>query len=342
MKVKLLPLAIGAAIAMPGVAMAEANWYGKLNVQVEMYDFDEGDSATAYDQWNLNSVDSRLGVKGSEDISDSLKAIYQAEFGIDVDDGSDGDVFSQRNIFVGLEGGFGKVIAGRFDTPLKSAQGKADQFGDVNLGDIKYVLKGENRSNNLIQYSSPKIADSIVATLAVQPGEHECTDSSPDYCNDGLADNFSASLAYSGGPIYAALAYDSGMAKDDVAAGDTATPWDITRLVVTGNMDAFEAGFIYQTGEQSEPDEADEQDGFVLSGAFKADAHKFKLQYGMSTLTDGPTDAEVDTTQIALGYENKLSKQTSMYVHYIMLEEEPETGDSTEETSFQLGMVHKF
>ena len=104
MKVKLLPLAIGAAIAMPGVAMADVTVYGKMNLTLEMADYEFEDSSSDYDRWELNSNASRLGVKGSEDINDNLSAFYKAEYEIFPDDGSDGGSDGV--------GGSGEVAAG--------------------------------------------------------------------------------------------------------------------------------------------------------------------------------------------------------------------------------------
>ena len=171
MKVKLLPLAIGAAIAMPGVAMADVTVYGKMNVSVEMADYQFEDSTADFDRWELNSNASRLGFKGSEEISDSLSAFYKAEYEIFPDDGSDGRsisldgvavdtsgdgnpdstedvdastdrVFKQRDIYVGLKGGWGAVQLGNFDTPVKKSQGKIDQFNNGYLSE-SWDLSGE-------------------------------------------------------------------------------------------------------------------------------------------------------------------------------------------------------
>lgn len=348
MKMKLLPLAIAAAVAAPGVALAEATVYGKMNVSVDMHDVDPAGDAGDYDRWELNSWDSRLGVKGEEKISDALTGFYQAEFGINVDagGGNDEDVFTQRNIFVGLKGNWGAVQLGKFDTPLKVAQGKIDQFGDT-PGDIKNVIRnGENRSSDLIQYTSPKFADAIVARIALQPGEDACTDTveaTTESCNDGLADGMSASVAYDANGIYVAVAHDSAMASNNQGP-DSTSLWDTTRLVAAVSIDQFEIGALYQTGEQSEPDQPDELDGYVLSVGFRLGGpHKLKAQYGASELTDGATDETTDITLAAFGYENALSKQTKLYVHYVMLESEEENADESDEaTYFQLGVDHKF
>lgn len=350
MKVKLLPLAIAAAMAAPAVAMADVSVYGKMNVSVDMHDVDPAGDAGDYDQWELNSWDSRLGVKGEEKISDALTGFYQAEFLINVDAGGGADdVLGQRNIFVGLKGNWGAVQLGKFDTPLKLAQGKIDQFGDT-PGDIKGVVNGENRTSDLIQYTTPKFADAIVASIALQPGEDECNEAgeaaaeaADGSCSDGIADGMSASVAYDANGIYVALAHDSAMASNNPGIASTSL-WDNTRLVAMATIGQFELGALYQTGEQSEPAEADERDGYVVSAGFKLDSvNKLKFQYGATELTDGPTDETTDITLAAFGYENALSKQTKLYVHYVMLEEEVDGADEAdEETYFQVGVDHKF
>src|SRR3546814_1559695 len=79
---------------------------------------------------------SRLGFKGDQDVGVAdLKVIYQLEYGIDPD-GSEGAPFSERNIFVGLKGGFGAVQFGKYDTPVKNAGAKTDLFNDQSIGDI--------------------------------------------------------------------------------------------------------------------------------------------------------------------------------------------------------------
>lgn len=318
MKLKLLPLAIGAVMAMPTVAMAETKIYGKVNVTLENYDDDDSD------HWRVQSNASRLGFKGKEKINDNLSAVYKMEYQTAVDDGS--DVFKQRNIYGGLEGGFGQVIVGKFDSPLKKIQNKVDVFSDYAVGDVKNLLGGEDRLSNLIQYTTPKSLP-VKAKLAIQPGENE--DCPGDDCKDGLADGISASVAFDQDGIYAGLAHNK-----DIKG------WDTTRLVGQFNMDMFQVGLLFQTGEES--DGEDEEEGFILSGAVKVGPMgKVKLQYGASEYTEGGADDSTDKTQIGVGYDHKLSKQTMLLAHYIMLEEE--TGDdSDEESVFAVGMQHKF
>ena len=161
MKKNLLAIAVGAALAspmmMPGAALADGpKVYGKVNVSLENMNYDPAPGgANNDDKWELQSNASRLGVKGDFDLDVAgLKAVYKAEFEISVDDGDkDGQTFSQRNIYGGFQGGFGTLIAGKFDTPTKKAQMDVDQFNDLD-GDIKNIAAGENRVSNIIQYLS--------------------------------------------------------------------------------------------------------------------------------------------------------------------------------------------
>lgn len=359
MKVRLLPLAIGAAIAMPGIALADGpTVYGKMNVAFGMESFDYGYAPVSTtkkdgDAWVLNSYDSRLGVKGDEKISDSLSALYVAEFGIDVDDGTG---LSQRNIYVGLKGGWGQLVAGKMDTPLKSSQGKIDQFGDT-TGDLKYVFVGENRVDNVVAYTTPSFSG-VSATLAIIPGETVDT-GQPDPKN-GPADSSSVSINYTMDNFYVALAHDDEV-KSDVRYGVKTTvdgllsdsaKFNTTRLVGVFTMDALQVGAMYQTAESSDPfalgpyASADiDQDGFLLSGSYKIDAIKLKAQYGQTTTkVKLPTSIENDGTLIALGADYILSKQTNLYVHYTDVTYKAKVSGGKDQTEDQLdfGIVHNF
>jgi len=374
MKIRLLPLAIAAAI-VPGITIAAGpTLYGKFDVSYEYVDTDESarldydrigaalSAGDGTDKWELNSNTSRLGVRGSETISDNLGAIYQAEFEINVDDGDkNGQTINQRDIFVGLNGGWGTVMAGKFDTPMKKSQGKIDQFNDRVSGDISNVVVGEVRPNNLIQYSSPKVLEAVTLHVAFQPGEQDCDDD--EYaCQNGAADNLSMSAVYQAGPVYAALAYDNGMGG-----------FDTVRLVGIVQLDALQLGALVQTAEQEHSDR--EEDAFILSAAFDLnDTHTLRFQYGMADIDGGTVTGEMgdfadvapfngvdylgnedgEITQIGVGIDHKLSKQTKLFANYIMLDQEGEIGGEDADgfdfrakaeedvARFQLGIVHNF
>lgn len=115
----MIPLAIAAAILPVSVMASGPVLYGKIHFSLGS--FDNGGSAAAgneYKDTNLASNSSRVGVKGSEDLGNGLKVGYKIEWGISAD-GSNGDM-GQRNRGITIGGGFGTIVLGRWDTPMKS------------------------------------------------------------------------------------------------------------------------------------------------------------------------------------------------------------------------------
>ena len=296
---------LGTATAMLATApFAAANGpidgklYGKVNVSVVNSD------SGSEDTWKLNSNASRIGLKGSTQVSEGLTVFYKTEFQVDVDGDGDGDVFKQRNIFAGVKGSFGSVLAGKNDTPTKLAQKKIDLFNDLE-GDIKKTFAGENRMSNIIAYTTPKYGN-FSATYAVMPSEGD---------NGSLSDATSYSVSYSKDDLYVAVASDS-----DVKGAD------LLRVVSQYKVDAWQLGLMYQETDTTN------QSGYFASAAYKCDTSTYKAQYGNN---ENDTDGSEKTT-LSLGADFKLAKNTKSFVFFTDNE-----GSSSTET-FGLGLEHKF
>lgn len=341
MNKKLLALAVGAAVSVPSFALADApRVYGKVNVSLEQVEEDLSELDEDVDSvWKLSSNASRLGFKGSFDLDvGGLEAIYKLEYEIAVDDGD--DVFKQRNIFGGFRGGFGEIIAGNFDTPLKTSQGKIDQFNDID-GDIKTIFAGESRQDNIIQWTSPTLADAIELNVAFSPAEGDDVDGDGED-DDGLADTTYFSAVYDAGGVYLAAA----MAQNEDDKGILDTDWspgeeiaDITRLSGGFKADNFQIGAIYQMAESVEDGSDLEADSMLFSGSFTIDRVKLKAQYGVTELDDGSDDAEVTLT--AFGADYKLASASKLYAYLASVEADEEF-DDLEDSTIGFGFEHKF
>lgn len=334
MKKNLLAIAVGAAVALPGMALAAGpTVYGKVNISLENQENEIGEVGSVDDDWSLNSNASRVGIKGDFDLDFAgLKAIYQAEYQISVD--GDDDEFSQRNIFGGLAGDFGVLKAGKFDTPTKVAQGKVDQFNDLQ-GDIKNIMAGENRAGNIVQYSTPTLGDMVTIHGAFIPGEGEDLDGDGQEEND-LADSYSIAIIAEQGIFYGALSHDADIEDELVVDSTGGTTLDITRAAVMLKPGNVELGALYQIAEESEADGEDQS--FLVSGAYKIDRWKLKAQYGM---TQGDqTDDEA--TLMAVGADYKLAKASKVYAYFSQVSLEPDAGEDRDDTTFGVGMEHKF
>ena len=110
-----LGLAAGmlAAVAPAAHAQSSVTLYGLLDTYIE---YRTHNNAALDSRWALNSGGmntSRWGLRGSEDLGGGLKAIFQLEGELALDTGAGGSNLFGRQANVGLEGGWGRLVAGR-------------------------------------------------------------------------------------------------------------------------------------------------------------------------------------------------------------------------------------
>ncbi|WFE69355.1 porin [Thiomicrospira sp. R3] len=185
MKKNILAMGIAAAIAAP-VAMAEApTLYGQMNLGV---------TKVTNEGTNVIHRNSRLGIKGAKDLGNGLTAVYQLEGTVGHNEDYDAKLFN-RNTFAGLAGGFGTVVMGRHDTPLRMIQ-PTDGFNDnVYLGNNTGRFNGfggldggEHRLENVIAYISPSFSGVQLAIAGTSTAVKEA--------DQALNNGISASVAY--------------------------------------------------------------------------------------------------------------------------------------------------
>jgi predicted porin len=345
---KVLSLAIAAALVAPAAAMADATLFGKAHFIIENVDYDTGTDATSGDAWGVDSVHSRVGVKGSEDLGNGLTAVYHFEFKVNQDDG---DGLGDRNQFVGLAGGFGTVLLGRHDTPLKMSQGKFDQFGDLPNGDISDVIPGEDRVDNVIAYVSPAMGGLTLVGAAVSGEQGDGSTVGEDDALVSLFDHISLAGLYSNGPIFASLAYNT--YDTGALLADNYNP-SLLRGTFIWDGGMWQVGAMFSSFDFD--DFLEDADAYGLSGNIKVGANgKVKAQYlagdaprgnindlGVTfspniTIPDGTTDNDV--TQYSIGYEHAMSERTILHAGYTAYEEDT---TNYEENALFGGIIHNF
>ncbi len=329
-----------AFLASTAVQAAPFEFYGKGLLSLELIStedetvvvpstgtatFDEGS-----DVWEVKSNASRIGVKGDMEVADGMaEAFYKFEWEVDVTDGDDsgGDNFKSRNHVVGLKTDYGKIFLGRYDTPLKKAQGKIDLFNDL-FSDIKNVIVSENRLSDTLSYQSPSMGG-VKANIMLIQGETgdtveiDTTGTQVDSTSGdgGLGDGISASVTYENEMLYAALAMD-----DEVSGMDS------VRLVLQGKLGEAKVGFLYQDSEASSG-VGDSEDGYVLSASYKIGKFTPKIQFASSD------QKAVGREQLSLGVDKKLGDNSKLFAFYSDLSQDD---DSQDESSLGFGIQHKF
>lgn len=272
-------LLLAATIATLSVSAAQAapTVYGKLHVGVTSTDqfTPKTNSKGTYkkgDVDNVAQVDSyasRIGVKGSEVLTDNLNAIYGIEWELSTD-GTDaakdstgssisGSDLTQRNRFVGLSyNGIGALKIGKLDSHLKTSQGKVDIFNDM-TADMKSIMAGENRLNNVVSLESdPKALAGIGFNVMAQQAEN----SAPAGVNSDDEDRrfgsaVSGSITYDNQDIglYAAVAADQNVVSTFAANGKKAETqaFRVTGALNAGALvtalDGLNLGVLVQTAE---------------------------------------------------------------------------------------------
>lgn len=277
----ILSTALLSALSL-NVLAGDISIYGKANVSVQSSDDGEG----SYTEIKSNA--SRIGFKGTHTISDELEVIYQAEFQVDLD--GDGDTFSQRNQFIGLQGGFGQVLLGKNDTVLKQSQGKVDLFSDLN-GDIKVLWKGENRMSDTLTYKSPKLSGFQLGVTYVAADSVDAEDA------------YSMALFYGDknlkkAKVYAAIAMDS-----EVKGYDT------TRATIQSKIAGITLGAMIQS--QEKIDGSAKMDGVLVSAKYGIDNWTLKGQFQTANYDGGD-----DKSGLTAGADYKLSSNAKLYGFY--------------------------
>lgn len=372
MKKTLLAIAVGATFMAPTVSFAAPKVYGKFLISVESLTDEIGAKSTDVDgvvQFNDAKNASRLGVKGDEELGlGDLKAIYQVELGIDpfgdecnttvssVTVGTDGSVSSksscverpltERNTFVGLQGGFGTVKFGYYDTPIKDIGSKVDQFNDYNLGDIDFLMVGETRNKNLIQYITPKFADMVSFSLTAQAGENRTAADDAADKEKGIGDTFYAAAMFESTYVDVSLAY-AGNEQKALRLDGSPVGTDIIRVTtMVKPFKDLELGALLQNAEAVEQDQADgttkfsdlKDTSWLVSAGYTLDAFKFKGQFGE---TEGDQTGKT-RTGFSLGVDYKLSKAFVSQAFYTTYTDEADGSEDLSTDSVGLGLVYSF
>ncbi len=257
MNKKLMAVAIAGVFAAPAVALAQNSTvqiYGTFGVEYGFYKGDKSAGVSYHSTDAVKSGASNFGIKGSEKLGGGLSAYFQCESDVAFLNGSGGTgSLCGRNSALGIQGGFGKVYYGTWDSPLKQAVGLTRLLNDTGPLGVTHTLLSIGRKTNdtvtstlILGGVATAVTTSItpMATFSDRPGNSFNYDS-PVFSGfqvnlqttakngalktvstatgvEGRANSFN--LLYSGGPIKAAIAHT--VRDDNMAAGGDANDKD--------------------------------------------------------------------------------------------------------------------
>ena len=200
MKKSLIALAV---LGLSGAAFAQSSvtLYGVADAgvgKIEAGGNDGNDKFQFTSSSTMNNGTTRLGVRGVEDLGGGLKAGFQFETGLDLDDGAaTNSAFWARQANVWLGGNWGTVKLGRQFTPSYLTTASYELTGTANYSVLAntYSYAGiGSRANSAIAYVTPDWSGFSGAVAFVSKND------------TGLSKNiFDLGLMYKNGPIAAGV-----------------------------------------------------------------------------------------------------------------------------------------
>jgi len=169
---------------------------------------------TAGSRLAVDSQNSYLGFRGERKFGNTgLKGIWQIEQSVELDTGT--GVFSNRNSFLGLAGGFGTVKLGNMDTIYKEYGQVEEIFGltsgnfispsnvlsQIGIGNSS-TARFHERAKNSIQYQTPEF-QGFRAGLQYSPDETKS-----DVGNTLNKELWSMGVKWESGPLYLSAQYE--------------------------------------------------------------------------------------------------------------------------------------
>lgn len=291
---KIALVAALAAIAAPAFAQSSVTLWGRLNTTVESQKIGSADRKTV-----VQNNNSRLGLRGTEDLGGGLKAGFNLEHGLESDTGvaSGGTQFWNRQANVELSGSFGTVRLGSWfpDSYFSTVDRTSNHNHDTGTSaDNLFSSFAFGARTNKVGYFSPTVGgfNFIGSVRAGEGSGPRAYDLSVNYEMSGLHVAGTYSQADQFGATAKRKAYGL---EADYGMG----PFLVTGYYQREEVDGFKSRDIGR-----------------VSAMYVVGQSEFHINVG-GTKAGG--DAEFRTggaKQYTVGYNYNLSKRTKVYGFY--------------------------
>ncbi|MBS0329165.1 MAG: porin [Proteobacteria bacterium] len=362
MQKKLIALALASAFAAPAfAATSNVDISGQLNLSVDYLD---SDTVTNGGNVGVSSNSSNIIFKGSEDLGGGLKALWQIQTyfsaggtgNTDTFNGGNADGVGSGNTFVGLGGGFGTVILGKNESPVKMLSRKTDFFGNQ-IGDSRNLTSVggtgsvgfDTRPNNQVAYTTPSMSglSGTVAYFSALSG----TD-----VTDAAVDGWAAAGNYENGPLMLGLGYEKHNLSNANALLNDEKVWRLAAGYAIGN---FKFTGLYQKATDIAGVSSSDRKVWGLGAGYNMGNILLKAQY--YDAGDLNSVSNTGAQMYAVGVDYSLSKRTKLQFAYAATDNDsgaafsafggghgdnPYSGANAtagaNPTGFSMGVVHSF
>lgn len=357
MKKTLVALAVLGSFAGVASAATSVTLYGTVDAGYEGWSYGKDFSSlnNTFVQGGTSEANSKIGVKGQEDLGNGLAATFQLEGDVNADVGS-ADLFNREST-VGLKGAFGEVKVGKSKSQMELALGgvvPGRRVADVDL----YSVAAKRHSNGLF-YSYDNAGFSFGADVTTKGGAADNT--REGFTGEKVA--YGARLGYTGQvggnvTLLARAAYQNDGTPVTVGTKTVKTQeWGgLLAAVVPFSNNSLTVGVAYAQGkgEASDltnakgllpvripADKARTLSAVVAAGFGSNDSAYLKYQQRKGSWNGVTT---YNGNVWAAGYEHSLSKRTSVYadVAYATIKNIGTVGLKGTATGYSVGLAHNF
>ncbi|HHK6004066.1 TPA: trimeric porin PorB [Neisseria subflava] len=375
MKKSLIALTLA---ALPVAAMADVTLYGQIKAGVEVSKVKLGEQTAAklgHEKSSKTATEiadfgSRIGFKGHEHLGNNLNAIWQVEQNTSIAGGD--KEWASRESFIGLEGGFGKVRAGKLDSTVKNTSDNVDQWESSNGALNMSVFTRVDERAVSVRYDSP-VFSGFSASVQYTPRDN--ANPSDKYThNDATRDTYYAGLNYENSGFFGQ--YAGGFRKNAVSekdghvhrlvggydannlfvsvAGQYAKNWEtlgdyaeaqsngvVTSAMRAAGTNASNVVFGTAAGLDSRPAETIE---VAATAAYRAGNVTPRVSYahGFKAKVDGEKLKGTQYDQVIVGADYDFSKRTTALVSAGWLRGAESGPHKVETISGLVGLRHKF
>lgn len=378
MKKSLIALTLA---ALPVAAMADVTLYGQIKAGVEVSKVKLGEQTAAklgHDKSSKTATEiadfgSRIGFKGHEHLGNNLNAIWQVEQNTSIAGGD--KEWASRESFIGLEGGFGKIRAGKLNSTVKDSSDNVDQWESSNGALNMSVFTRVDERAVSVRYDSP-VFSGFSASVQYTPRDNYDSKANLDkYTHEKPShDTYYAGLNYENSGFFGQ--YAGGFRKNAVSekdghvhrlvggydannlfvsvAGQYAKNWEtlgdyaeaqsngvVTSAMRAAGTNASNVVFGTAAGLDSRPAETIE---VAATAAYRAGNVTPRVSYahGFKAKVDGEKLKGTQYDQVIVGADYDFSKRTTALVSAGWLRGAESGPHKVETISGLVGLRHKF
>jgi predicted porin len=354
MQKKLLTVAVAGALSAPGLALAQVEVYGFVNMSVGRFSYSEPTAGGGkISKWDVASHASNYGIRGRENIGGGQTMWFQIEQNSPMERSNNIAITpASRNSAVGLQGSWGNFFIGQWTTPwadldalwgvgtvggwgpITSIIGRRETTGTApnpncangispGVGVCDAIEAGGGvghpfwrRISQSVFYQSP-VMGGVQVKAAYQTNEGKSNGAAGSTPADPNLMSVSAQWAGMGGRVRAGAAYDRH--SDFTTIGQTDTGWRVTG---GWNFGVADVGVAYETMKYKVAAGEVEAKQWGIGVAVPVGTGAIRASYAFAKdLTGAVTAANDDAgaKTYNVGYEHRFSKRSSVGIGYAII-----------------------